>query len=114
MLKTKKLATLLTLATAILTLAACGNDTNDHQDPNSPITLTIHAMDTYRHIIRAVESDMRVQFAEQGIEFNIELTAYDSEHVSQQNTILQVMLMAGEGYDIVFLNHHPPNFRPFA
>ena len=105
------LAILLILTAAIIT--ACGNNP-DHHDPNSPITLTIHAMDRYRHMIRAVESDMRAQFAEQGIEFNIEHTAYTFEQFSQQNEILQVMLMAGEGYDIVFLNQSPLNFRSLA
>ena len=113
------LAILLILTAAIIT--ACGGnlDTTDDQNnlhlpDNSPITLTIHAHDVHTPLIRSVESDMQAQFAEQDIDFNIELTDYPTAEVFQQNETLQVALMAGDGHDIVFLNHSPLNIRAFA
>ncbi|MCL2015378.1 MAG: hypothetical protein FWG68_03920 [Defluviitaleaceae bacterium] len=113
-----KLAILLILAAAIIT--ACGDnpDTDNTQNPpaNNPITLTILAQDWYTNLIRSVESDMRTQFAEQGINFRIELTDYSTENFMhyRHNETLQIMLMAGEGYDIVFLNYDSLNIRSFA
>ncbi|MCL2014867.1 MAG: hypothetical protein FWG68_01305, partial [Defluviitaleaceae bacterium] len=114
-----KLAIMLMLTAAIIT--ACGNgddpDTADNAPPNTdPINLTILAPDIYTNLIRSVEQDMRQQFAEQGINFRIELTDYSLANFEryQHNDTLQVMLMAGEGYDIVFLNSTPMNIRSFA
>ena len=113
-LKLIKLAILLILTAAIIT--ACGNGDDPDTPDNAPITLTILARDWYTPLIRSVETDMQVQFAERGIDFNIEITDYPSGdfEAHQHNETLQVMLMAGDGYDIVFLNSLSLNLRSFA
>ena len=115
-----KLAILLTLTAAIIT--ACGNnnnpDTTDNTPPAAaltldtepaPITLTVFADEMHTPMIWAVERDMREYFAEQGIDFNIALTYFDSfrgnAYTVQQNIILRAKLAAGSGYDVIFLNH---------
>ncbi|MCL2016515.1 MAG: hypothetical protein FWG68_09750 [Defluviitaleaceae bacterium] len=113
----------LIITAAIIT--ACGNgddpDTTDNNLPapdpiildnqpppnGDPITLTILATSTHTPMIRAVEEDMQEYFAVQGIDFNIALTDYDHEDTNalfEYNEILQTMLAAGDGFDVVFLN----------
>ncbi|MCL2016510.1 MAG: hypothetical protein FWG68_09725 [Defluviitaleaceae bacterium] len=114
-----KLAILLILTTVIITACGDNSDTDTIQNPpaNNPITLTILAPNKYTNFIRSVGRNMQAQFAEQRIDFNIELTDYDLTDdfaVLRHNETLQIMLMAGEGYDIVFLNWIPQNIRSFA
>ena len=112
--KLAKLAILLILTAAIIT--ACGENLEENL-PSNLVTLSILTPSVYTPLIRAVESDMQEYFAETGIDFYIEITDYnllDGMELMQQNATLQTMLMAGDGYDIVFLNWLPPNIRSFA
>ncbi|MCL2015377.1 MAG: hypothetical protein FWG68_03915, partial [Defluviitaleaceae bacterium] len=120
-----KLAVLLILTATIITACGGGNtNATDNQAPTAPITLdtepapitfggdpitlTILANERYTPMVLAVERDMQEYFAEQGIEFNIALTEYgfmSNAELAEQNVVLRATLAAGDGYDVIFLNH---------
>ncbi|MCL2016516.1 MAG: hypothetical protein FWG68_09755 [Defluviitaleaceae bacterium] len=122
-----KLAILLILTATIIT--ACGNnnnpDTTDNAPPaapitldtepapiifgGDPITLTVFADERHTPMIWEIERDMQEYFAERGIDFSIALTDYDrfisNAYTAEQNALLRAKLAAGDGYDVIFLNH---------
>jgi len=119
-----KLPIILVSIAFLITLAACGGRQRTETEaypvnglttgasvgtaselPATPLTLRILAPNTYYSAIR--DAERRMSRALGDVEFSIELTSYELANVAEQHIRLQTMMMAGQGYDLFFWNHHP-------
>ena len=94
-----------------LALAACGRgDANNGEYMPTPDNhvLTVLAQRDLADFIRYAETSMAQTREAQGLDFSIELTTYDIAQAEEQRLRLGTMLMAGQGYDLIFLNHRHP------
>jgi len=77
-------------------------------------TLSVLAQDVFESTIRQAEMDMleawAVMYPDSGYQFHLELNTYSIDGIHDVSNILvrlQVMLMAGYGYDMFFRGFHP-------
>ena len=78
---------------------------------NLPVrTLSVHAQVDYANIIRQAVEVMNLAWAMQGIQYNLELdlTTYNWDDLEAVSARMQVMLMAGIGYDLMFSGLRTP------
>jgi len=78
-------------------------------------SLSILATNEYGNVIRQAAADINQAWAEQGLEhsFELNLTTYTWENWESVSARLHTMLMAGDGYDILFADWFMP-YRTFA
>jgi len=101
------------LATMLLvtffTLTTCGKSSDTYEsDANTEISLHVLIPHSYYNVFRQAERAMAREFAARGMSFTLNITYYTSDDDMQAiNTRLNVMLMAGQGYDL-FLWHYQP------
>jgi len=117
-----KKSKIIALAIFLLLLVACGGRSQRNTEvvneainvasenifiEGAELTLRIMAPELYTTAINAAARDMARILRRQEIEFGIELTTYEPAEKYNQRTRLQVMLMAGQGYDLFFWDGHP-------
>ncbi|MCL2190114.1 MAG: hypothetical protein FWC16_14165 [Defluviitaleaceae bacterium] len=68
------------------------------------VTLRVLANENFRHVIHQAETDMNRAWAEidKPYAFVVELSSFGWEDAATVRTRLQTMLMAGQGYDLIF------------
>ena len=105
----------------VVAISACGRN-HTAEPPSSaleirptfadrePEIVTILAPELFREILRMGSRSMFHDFHEQERYFRMELTTYHPMRRDEVMTRLSVMLMAGQGYDIIFLE---PNLSLF-
>ena len=74
------------------------------------LTLNILLLHDYYRVFRRAESEMAQSLKNDGINFSIDISYYsrdDVEGLFNIHTRLQVMLMAGQGYDMFLWDFHP-------
>jgi len=106
----------------LLLITSCGRnqETNGYQNGDSyedrgetegTRTLSVLTHEAFEQAIRIAESNMAFNARnlpeDESFDFSIELTTYTSTEWDQQQQRLQVMMMAGQAYDIFFLDGHP-------
>lgn len=98
---------------SILLLAACGNNPDAEADEDALETksLSVLAHESYIQAVRSAETSMaldaRLLPPDERFNFSVELTAYSHLDRDAQQQRLQVAMMAGQAYDIFFLDRHP-------
>jgi len=107
----KQYKVLFLLALIILGMfSACSRDNNENQDDENPEqVLTMLVSDFYYRVIRQAEQSMAQSLYSDGIAFRTEITRYDllGEGILELHMRLRTMLMAGQAYDVFFLDYHP-------
>ena len=106
---------MLLLICCLYAVTGCGRRNNLTEDDNylydygSANVLTILASDIYRPVINEAVASLNAKWEAQGRDdiLTIELTEYSWRNREIQFARLQVMLMAGQAPDIVFLDHVP-------
>ena len=119
MIKISKSAYLFVFITVILLIcSACGRnnvDVNDPDQQHNVEVLTILAPDSWRfdNLLTRARGQTRSALQREGRDFYAEITTYSWEERSDVMLRLRTMLMAGQGYDIFFLEHMY-SMLPFA
>jgi len=104
----KHLAYILVATSLLLILVACGSrQQNDDSEESTDLTLRVLSPIVYVNVLRDAMGRMARELAADGINFRIELTAYERGESYNQRLRLQTMLMAGHGYDLIVWDNHP-------
>jgi hypothetical protein len=92
-----------------------GNGETEHETlENGALTLSVLASNLYSRVINETGTIMTQYFAEQDIDFSIELTTFSGrEEAEAMRARFRIMLMAGEGYDLFFWDNEM-NIRNLA
>jgi len=79
------------------------------------VTLRVLAYRDFRHIIRRAEAEMNRAWSQldKPYAFVVQLTTHDIDDWQTTQARVQTMLMAGQGYDLMFLDFFMP-YRTFA
>ena len=103
----KKTYLIVLLTLLLLAFSACGRETEydtSPEDENGIEVLTVLVPQAFRGLLFEVEQSMTRALAEEGRSFRLERIIFRPEEIDEISVRLNVMLMAGQAYDMFFAN----------